>query len=546
MAEAASVCSKSSATYRTLAKTSQVDESLFSSKKSNTKKTAQGSNGALKSATERTGPAIVSLSKDQLHRMLKPSPVLTLSQANALKLEAQETRDAERAHSNARKARMLAMEEERKKQVPPTETELLRQQADAKIRSRAEEILLEQQDEAKAMNRMVNYCKCVTIRDAQLAERKYMMLEEEEETRRLDAMMEAERLKALRIYEEREVQRKYERIKGAQVLQEQLEERQRERIREEEQQERERLIMLKEMERLREQELRQQVEKQQRAKELIAEVMDANKEQVERKKDMQAREVAEDARIADYNRRKQLREAAVAEEKARIAREKELECARLRAAQEKAADKQSELDELRARRHAEAAEREWRAKEAAKAARNQAILDDLHSSRQAQKAAKLVQQAEMAKREKSEFEQIIKVNQVKEAQDAKLHSQVCQCSVWSIFLESFLMTLGTAFTDRSLKAATMLYTEAHLVQIQELKKQNQAEVLAQISANKEKKQLERVMVLEEGTKVVKKADQYMAQVEAIKQKKLNELKKAGVPAKYCAELMKYEVGSSGK
>lgn len=100
-------------------------------------------------------------------------------------------------------------------------------------------------------------------------------------------------------------------------------------------------------------------------------MLEANKEQVVRKKDMQAREVEEDARIADYNRRKQLREAALAEEKARIAKEKELECARLRAAQEKAADKQSELDELRARRHAEAAEREWRVKEAAKAARNQ-------------------------------------------------------------------------------------------------------------------------------------------------------------------------------
>lgn len=102
-------------------------------------------------------------------------------------------------------------------QAPLTETEILKQQADTKIRSRAEEILLEQHDEAKAMNRMVNYCKCVTIRDAQLAERKYMMMEEEEENRRLDTLMETERLKALRIYEEREVQRKEERLKGAQV-----------------------------------------------------------------------------------------------------------------------------------------------------------------------------------------------------------------------------------------------------------------------------------------------------------------------------------------
>lgn len=43
-------------------------------------------------------------------------------------------------------------------------------------------------------------------------------------------------------------------------------------------------------------------------------------------------------------------EQAVAEEQARIAHEKELEVARLRARQEKVADRRSEIDELRARR----------------------------------------------------------------------------------------------------------------------------------------------------------------------------------------------------
>lgn len=106
----------------------------------------------------------------------------------------------------------------------------------------------------------------------------------------------------------------------------------------------------------------------------VLQVMDANSEQIERKKAMQQMEVEEDARIADYNKQKQLREAAVAEEKDRIAREKEAECARLRAAQEKVADKQSELDELRARRHAEVVEREWRERESAKAACNKVLI----------------------------------------------------------------------------------------------------------------------------------------------------------------------------
>jgi hypothetical protein len=81
----------------------------------------------------------------------------------------------------------------------------------------AEQLLAEQQDEAKAMNQMMLYSKCVTIRDAQLEERKHMMLEEEEESRRLDMIMEIERMKALENYNERERQRKAERLSGAAV-----------------------------------------------------------------------------------------------------------------------------------------------------------------------------------------------------------------------------------------------------------------------------------------------------------------------------------------
>lgn len=54
-------------------------------------------------------------------------------------------------------------------------------------------------------------------------------------------------------------------------------------------------------------------------------------------------------RLADFDH--VLVQAAV-EEKARVAKEKELETARLRAKQEKAADRQAEIDELRARRYA--------------------------------------------------------------------------------------------------------------------------------------------------------------------------------------------------
>ena len=50
----------------------------------------------------------------------------------------------------------------------------------------------EQKDEVKNMNQMMLYSKCVTIRDAQLEEKKHIMAEAQEEERRMDLMMEIE------------------------------------------------------------------------------------------------------------------------------------------------------------------------------------------------------------------------------------------------------------------------------------------------------------------------------------------------------------------
>jgi hypothetical protein len=57
------------------------------------------------------------------------------------------------------------------------------------------------------MNQMVLYSKVVTIRDKQLQENKLLEQEWLEEQKKLDLMMEIERLKALKVAEEREVVR---------------------------------------------------------------------------------------------------------------------------------------------------------------------------------------------------------------------------------------------------------------------------------------------------------------------------------------------------
>ena len=92
----------------------------------------------------------------------------------------------------------------------------------------------------------------------------------------------------------------------------------------------------------------------------------------------------------------------------------------MREMQERAADKQSELDELRARRYQESKEREWRTKERAQAERQAAMQRELSEARAAQKNATLKQRAEMAKVEHEDFMRVLAVNRAKEHSEMML------------------------------------------------------------------------------------------------------------------------------
>ena len=62
-------------------------------------------------------------------------------------------------------------------------------------------------DDVKHMNQMMLYSKVVTIRDKQLQENKRLEQEWVDEQKKLDLMMEIERLKVLKVEEEREAQK---------------------------------------------------------------------------------------------------------------------------------------------------------------------------------------------------------------------------------------------------------------------------------------------------------------------------------------------------
>ena len=100
-------------------------------------------------------------------------------------------------------------------------------------------MLDEQEDDVKGMNQDVMLSKVLTIRDKQLEENKQLERDYPDEQRRLDLMMEIERLKQIKEDDERERRRVEARKVGAQVIVGQIYDRHQIRIREMEEKEKE-------------------------------------------------------------------------------------------------------------------------------------------------------------------------------------------------------------------------------------------------------------------------------------------------------------------
>merc|ERR1712232_756596 len=308
-----------------------------------------------------------------------------------------------------RKEKIKQMEEERKKNAMMNDQEKEGRTQKNSVLERVKDMGDENMNDVKHMNQMMLYSKVVTIRDAQIQEKRSVQAEKEEEERQLDCMMEIERLKALKMYEEREKERLQDQRRGAKVIIEQIKDRQAQRMREEESRDQERAFILKQIESLKAEEVEQQRQKKLAAERLMQEVNHANTAAMKIKEEKMMGEKLEEQKIIEYQEDKQAREAELEAEKARVAAEKEKETARLRAMQEKAQDKASEMDALRAERAMEAAERAAREKERMERDRQHAINEELAEARKQQQAEKERRLGEQAKFERDEFERIIQV-----------------------------------------------------------------------------------------------------------------------------------------
>ncbi|XP_028401364.1 cilia- and flagella-associated protein 45-like [Dendronephthya gigantea] len=515
--------------YRTVNKTSTVDESLFGSPN----KTRQRQNTAnndfplldspqrspFSSARRRTKePEVIEIvTKDMIRKLKVPeqdpsgkSVILENYEfgriQNAARVLSKEEQLAVVEEAKRRKAELMNACEERKNFMQTMELNRkeneklsdLEQEAKEKsqyLLEKATEQMEEQEDEIKKLNELILNAKCHAIRDAQLVEKVEVKKEMLDEETRLDEMMELERRKALQEYDEREKARQIERIKGAQVIQQQISDNEQKRLLNEQKKDQETQAMLQYLEKLQQEDLDELIKKRETQKQLMEDVNKANAEIQQMKKLKEEQEKLADVKVLEYLKEKLAREEAYQEEleRARIEREKEI--ARLRAQQERAKDKQAERDALRAKRNQEEAERNWRRKEKEDAAKKAETEQMLKEARERQVKDKEHFLAVQAARDRAEFERVLVAQQERQQRDDEVEKQDA------------------------------------------VRRHHYAQDIREQISEKEKERVHlRKTYFEEGEKLNKEAKERRQKLDEIKRRKLKELRDAGVPDKYCNEV----------
>lgn len=174
--------------------------------------------------------------------------------------------------------------------------------------TKAQTLMDEEQDDVKKMNQMVLYSKVVTIRDQQLIESKKLEEEWVREQKKLDLMMEIERLKDLQEQEERQKRRKEAQYRGASVIIDQIKEREQLRMREQEMREKERLQLLKNIEDQDRVENEKQAKKKETISKMMVEVKASNAQALDLREQKKAEEKRLEEEILEYQRQRREKE----------------------------------------------------------------------------------------------------------------------------------------------------------------------------------------------------------------------------------------------
>uniref|UniRef100_A0A1A8D1A4 Cilia- and flagella-associated protein 45 n=1 Tax=Nothobranchius kadleci TaxID=1051664 RepID=A0A1A8D1A4_NOTKA len=318
-----------------------------------------------------------SLLAADFERVTSKPHFLTMEESKALKQACAEEREKQRKAAVERMHEWKEIEASCEKNRAPTDLELEAQEHAQQLVEQARIFKMEQEDEIKQFNQLILNTQCQATRDVQIQEKKQIKAELAEEEKHLEIEMKVQLDKALQRANKIDELRKEQRIRGRQQICKQIQERLENKLIQDHQKEQERLRMEENQKRMEQEDFKAREKERMRQQLLQEEVKRINAEIVQNREKKLEQEKLADMKILEYQRKTQERQAEHEAEQVRIKKEKELEIARLRARQEKAQDYKAQQDELRARRHQESIERQWRMRQkelAAKRVREDAML----------------------------------------------------------------------------------------------------------------------------------------------------------------------------
>ena len=350
----------------------------------------------------------------------------------------------------------------------------------------------------KQFDQICRKAKIATIWDRQMEERKMMEGMYLNKEKRLDEMMELERLKEIKFIEEREKFNKNNKIKSQKAVIEQILDNDFERNKKREEIEREKILMLRQLEKMKEEDKKiiamKKIEKQEKIKEFVhaLDIM----AQAKKKKILEEKE--EDLKIKKFNLEKDAQEEKLLQEKKRIAQEREREAMALREKQEKQKDKLDEVNEARARKAMLEEEiKEKKKMEEENLKRQKRIKEMVESNDLMLKIKKSLGEKEIEK-DKEIIDKMNLENQ-KEEEEEKIKKRI--------------------------KMEKMI--------------ENKIELEKQIMNKEQREKNKRKKELEEGKKILKEQDNYLKSLEEIRQQKIKELKDLNIKDAYIVPLEKY-------
>ena len=347
------------------------------------------------------GPNDIVIDRDTLNNIVGSAVIKTDAQIIADKEYQLQLKAEKMKAAGERKARMRQLEKRAIELSKKSDMEIEAEGRAQALRQLAAEQMDKNSDTVKLLNSMGARAIAFSIRDAQLKEKEEREEVEREIERRLDIVMEIDRVKDIQRREEIEKEKLQKRKEDGKIITEQMEHNRHVKLLQAEARAQEAANMVKTFKQYAlDDEIKAKEKEIEVAKSRKA-VMEANALSIQAKKDAKEAAIKEMNDILAYQA---MRDAELAKREAEKEEEERLKKDRqkkLLAQQERAQNNAGKLDELRARRAAEEAERKARKAEKDKAAKVRAEVLDLLASRAKQAENKKVLQ-EAAKLEEQE------------------------------------------------------------------------------------------------------------------------------------------------